>query len=51
LIAIGIDAFIDKAKLEANGEFYGDWLAAVTPHIGYAVGLFFLVLVGVYIGW
>jgi hypothetical protein len=30
-VAIAVDAFIDKAKLEASGEFYSDWLAAVTP--------------------
>jgi hypothetical protein len=50
-IAIAIDAFIDKAKLEVSGDFYGDWWAAVAPHIGYALGLLFLVCAGVYIGW
>jgi hypothetical protein len=49
-VAIAIDAFIDKAKVEGQG-FYGDWITIVTPHIGYAVGLLFLVFVGVYIGW
>ena len=48
--ALAIDAFMDKAKAEAN-DFYGDWLTIVAPHIGCAVGLLFLVLTGVYVGW
>jgi hypothetical protein len=49
-IAIAIDAFLDKANVGGEG-FYGDWITIVTPHIGYAVGLLFLVLVGIYVGW
>lgn len=49
-LAIAIDAFIDKAKAEGQG-YYGELLTIVTPHIGYAVGLLFLVIVGVFVGW
>lgn len=49
-LALGVDAAIDKAKAEGEG-FYGEWLTVITPHIGFAVGLFFLILVGVYVGW
>lgn len=48
-IALAIDALMDKSKAEAN-DFYGNWLTIVTPHIGYSVGLLFLVFTGVYIG-
>ena len=49
-LVIAIDAVMDKAKAEGEG-FYGEWLTIVTPHIGFAVGLLFFVLIGVYVGW
>ncbi len=47
---IAVDAFMDKAKTEAEG-WDGDLLTIITPHIAHAVMLLFLVLVGVYVGW
>ena len=48
-LGIAIDAAVDRAK--AIGEGYdGELLTIVTPHIGYAIGLLFLIIVGVSIG-
>lgn len=49
-LLIAIDAFIDKTKATADG-YDGPWIVIVTPHIGVAVGLLFLILTGVWIGW
>lgn len=49
-LAIAIDAALDKAKAEGQG-YYGELLTIITPHIGYAVGLLFLIIVGVFVGW
>ena len=49
-IAIGIDALIDKAKAESQG-YYGELLAVISPHIGYATVILFAIIVGSYVGW
>lgn len=49
-LAIAIDAFIDKAKDDAQG-LGNELLTVIAPHIGYAAGLLFLVIVGVFVGW
>lgn len=48
-LAIAIVAFVNKAKLEGQ-DYYGDALAAISPYIAYAAALFFLVIVGVFVG-
>lgn len=49
-LAIAIIAFVNKAKVEGQ-DYYGNSLVIVTPYIGYAVALFFLIIVGVFVGW
>lgn len=49
-LVIAIDAFLDKAKVEGQG-YYGELITIITPHLSAAVALFFLVLVGVFVGW
>lgn len=47
VVALGIDALLDKAKAEAQGV---ESAIALAPHMG-ALALFcFLILVGIYIG-
>lgn len=47
IVALGVDALLDKAKADAQGI---DFSIALAPHIG-ALALFcFLILVGIYIG-
>lgn len=49
-IAIAVDAAIEKAKIDAEGG-YVELLAVITPHIAYSVGLLFMILIGVFVGW
>ena len=47
IVALGVDALLDKAKAEAQGI---EVTIALAPHMG-ALALFcFLILVGIYIG-
>jgi hypothetical protein len=48
-LGIAIDAAIDKAKASAQG-YDGELITVITPHIGYAIVLTFLIIVGVAIG-
>jgi hypothetical protein len=47
---IGLDALDDRAKTRMQ-ENYCDLIDIVTPHIRVAIGLLFLVFVGIYVGW
>lgn len=48
-LAIAVDAALDYAKTQAAGHD-AELLTVVTPHIAYAIGLLFLIVVGVVIG-
>lgn len=48
-IALAVDAAIDYAKAQAEG-FDPELMTVITPHIGYAIGLLFLIIVGVVVG-
>lgn len=48
-LAIAVDAAMDYAKIQAAGHD-AELLTIITPHIAYAIGVLFLIIVGIVVG-
>jgi hypothetical protein len=48
-LALAVDAAMDFARVQAEGHD-AELITVITPHIGYALGLLFLIIVGVIVG-